>query len=54
MSFCDGHSEIHRWMDGRTIPPVQWNEDLSLGQNLPNDLDAVWIAQHALGTTAYP
>ena len=23
LSFCDGHSEIHRWRDSRTMPPVR-------------------------------
>jgi prepilin-type processing-associated H-X9-DG protein len=21
-SYCDGHSEIHRWRDSRTMPPI--------------------------------
>ncbi len=48
LSFCDGHSEIHRWRDPRTCPP------LSIGgggpsydpYNVPRDLDVAWMQQH--------
>jgi prepilin-type processing-associated H-X9-DG protein len=48
-SFADGHSEIHRWLDGRTMPPVS---DTTLvtstsGTNSPNNPDVYWIQDHA-------
>ena len=27
LSFADGHSEIHKWREGRTHPPVEYNSD---------------------------
>ena len=51
-SFADGHSEIHRWHDPRTMPPL--NVPLSLNVNLNNDTDVLWLAQHAAGAAVYP
>jgi prepilin-type processing-associated H-X9-DG protein len=52
-SFADGHSEIHRFKDGRTTPPLSPN-DIPLNVNIPNDLDVLWMAQHAAGAIIYP
>jgi prepilin-type N-terminal cleavage/methylation domain-containing protein/prepilin-type processing-associated H-X9-DG protein len=49
-AFADGHSEIHRWLDQRTMPPVR---DVTLVQNLngmsfsPQNPDVFWIQDHA-------
>jgi prepilin-type N-terminal cleavage/methylation domain-containing protein/prepilin-type processing-associated H-X9-DG protein len=49
-AFADGHSEIHRWLDGRTMPIVR---DITLVQNLngtsftPSNPDVFWIQDHA-------
>jgi len=53
-TFGDGHSEIHRWLDGRTMPKLSTGQLLPLNINLPGDKDVWWIAQHALGLAAYP
>jgi prepilin-type N-terminal cleavage/methylation domain-containing protein/prepilin-type processing-associated H-X9-DG protein len=53
-TFLDGHSEIHRWRDGRTMPSLQTGALLQLNVNLPGDVDVLWIASHALGVSAYP
>jgi prepilin-type N-terminal cleavage/methylation domain-containing protein/prepilin-type processing-associated H-X9-DG protein len=53
-SFADGHSEIHRWRDPRTMPALKTGQLLPLNVNLPNDLDILWMAQHAAGVTSYP
>ncbi len=45
MSFADGHSEIHKWRDPRTVPkptPPGGNNNAS-----PNNLDAEWLMDHA-------
>ncbi len=47
-AFADGHSEIHRFLDPRTIPPFNPGE-LQLNVNLPNDQDLRWMSQHAVG-----
>jgi len=46
-SFMDGHGEIHAWRDPRTKPPMRYDGRLTLGQTTPNNVDAIWITQHA-------
>jgi prepilin-type N-terminal cleavage/methylation domain-containing protein/prepilin-type processing-associated H-X9-DG protein len=49
-AFADGHSEIHKWLDQRTMPPVK---DVSNVLNLtgttfsPPDPDIYWMQDHA-------
>ncbi len=40
-SFADGHSEIHKWQDGRT-----WGV-LAYGWSSPNNKDIDWLQEHA-------
>jgi prepilin-type N-terminal cleavage/methylation domain-containing protein/prepilin-type processing-associated H-X9-DG protein len=44
-AFADGHSEIHRWRDPRTIPPAR--SVLQLNVASPNNLDAFWMQDHS-------
>jgi prepilin-type N-terminal cleavage/methylation domain-containing protein/prepilin-type processing-associated H-X9-DG protein len=44
LSFVDGHSEIHKWKDSRTVPPVG---QLPPSVNLPNDVDIFWLMERA-------
>lgn len=53
-SFADGHSEIHKWKDSRTMPKLQPGQALPLNITLPNDVDVDWLAQHSAGLTGYP
>jgi prepilin-type processing-associated H-X9-DG protein len=53
-SFADGHSEIHRFHDPRTMPVVGPGQLLSLNQNLPGDVDLPWMAQKATGLVQPP
>ncbi len=53
-AFADGHSEIHRWRDGRTMPVLRQGQLLPLNVNLNGDQDVLWMAQRAAGVTAYP
>ncbi len=43
-AFADGHSEIHKWRDPRTMPPVKHIE-YSPG-NQANNKDVLWIWDH--------
>ena len=45
LSFVDGHSEIHKWMDRRTTPPV--GRLTSLDVPSPNNPDSYWIMEHS-------
>ena len=53
-SFADGHSEIHKWRDARTMPVLQAGQLLPLNVNLFGDKDVLWMAQHAAGLSHYP
>jgi prepilin-type N-terminal cleavage/methylation domain-containing protein/prepilin-type processing-associated H-X9-DG protein len=53
-SFADGHSEIHKWLDARTMPVLQDGQGLPLNQNYPGDKDIRWLAQHAAGLMNFP
>jgi prepilin-type N-terminal cleavage/methylation domain-containing protein/prepilin-type processing-associated H-X9-DG protein len=44
-AFADGHSEIHRWKDGRTIPPL--SSTLNLNVSSPNNQDVFWMQDHS-------
>jgi prepilin-type N-terminal cleavage/methylation domain-containing protein/prepilin-type processing-associated H-X9-DG protein len=46
IAFADGHSEIHRWLDGVTCPPVQYITWTSVGASTYNDPDFAWFEAH--------
>jgi len=46
-SFADGHSEIHRWRDPRTMPAVQVNGSAPDQFDSPNNQDVAWLQEHS-------
>jgi prepilin-type N-terminal cleavage/methylation domain-containing protein/prepilin-type processing-associated H-X9-DG protein len=44
-SFADGHSEIHKWRDPRTMPPL--TDVLPLNVASPNNQDVLWMQDHS-------
>jgi hypothetical protein len=46
-SFADGHSEIKRWLDARTMPVLKKNQGLPLNQVQPNSKDVYWLMDHS-------
>jgi prepilin-type N-terminal cleavage/methylation domain-containing protein/prepilin-type processing-associated H-X9-DG protein len=44
-SFADGHSEIHKWRDPRTTPPL--TSILQLNVASPNNQDVFWMQDHS-------
>ncbi len=44
ISFSDGHTEIKKWVDGRTKPPVKYNNQLTLNVASANNRDVIWLA----------
>jgi len=44
-AFADGHSEIHKWRDQRTMPPFK--AGLSLNIPSPSNQDVFWMQQHS-------
>jgi prepilin-type processing-associated H-X9-DG protein len=48
-SFADGHSEIHKWLDGRTMSPPIGKTSIVVfpGTASANNQDVAWIQEHA-------
>jgi type II secretory pathway pseudopilin PulG len=50
LSFADGHSELHKWVDPRTTPPIVEQGNIWDGRNgpaSPNNKDVGWLQDHA-------
>jgi prepilin-type N-terminal cleavage/methylation domain-containing protein/prepilin-type processing-associated H-X9-DG protein len=45
VAFVDGHSEIHKWKDTRTIPPIGGITTLNVSS--PNNRDVQWIMERS-------
>jgi prepilin-type N-terminal cleavage/methylation domain-containing protein/prepilin-type processing-associated H-X9-DG protein len=45
VTFADGHAEIHKWRDGRTLPPLLTT--FQKFQPCPGSVDLLWLRQHA-------
>ncbi|MCC7377357.1 MAG: type II secretion system protein [Verrucomicrobiales bacterium] len=46
LSFADGHSEIRKWLDGRTKPAMS-KTDRPLDVSSPNNRDVTWMQEHS-------
>lgn len=44
--FADGHSEIHKWLDPRTSPPISQSGKVN-GITCPNSADVLWLQDHS-------
>ena len=53
-SFADGHSEIKKWQDPRTMPVLKAGQLLPLGQSQPKNPDVDWLQSHASSKIANP
>ncbi|HTR43600.1 MAG TPA: prepilin-type N-terminal cleavage/methylation domain-containing protein [Pseudomonadales bacterium] len=50
ISFADGHSEIHRWLDSRTMLPISGHTrgaGTGNASSSPNNPDVAWLQQHS-------
>lgn len=48
LSFADGHSELRRWIDPRTKPPIQKGQWMDLRDEVtPNNPDIRWLQEKA-------
>jgi prepilin-type N-terminal cleavage/methylation domain-containing protein/prepilin-type processing-associated H-X9-DG protein len=45
-SFADGHSEIRKWLDGRTTPAVVQGGMVPDQFDSPNNMDVAWLQDH--------
>jgi prepilin-type N-terminal cleavage/methylation domain-containing protein len=51
VAFADGHSEIHRWRDGRTKRPIRAGIQLDLRAASPDNPDVLWLQERSTGLT---
>ena len=49
LTFADGHSEIRKWLDPRTKPPISPGRDLPLTAASPNNRDVLWLQERSTG-----
>lgn len=47
LSFADGHSEIRRWQDPRTMPPLTPGQIIPFDNPSPNNRDIFWMQERA-------
>ena len=47
LNFADGHSEIHKWRDPRTVPPGGKGFSTLTGVASPRNPDIEWLLRHA-------
>jgi prepilin-type N-terminal cleavage/methylation domain-containing protein len=46
-TFADGHSEIHRWLDDGTMPPLQYETATYVRKYVPRNVDVAWFQEHS-------
>jgi prepilin-type N-terminal cleavage/methylation domain-containing protein/prepilin-type processing-associated H-X9-DG protein len=54
LSFADGHAEIHRWLDPRTMPLLQKNGLIPDVLASPRNPDVLWLQEHSTRRKAAP
>ena len=47
VAFADGHSEIHKWLDARTKPPVKNVPNSLSALTCPGNVDTQWLAERS-------
>lgn len=47
VAFADGHSEIHKWKDNRTKPPVRNIPNSLTALTCPGNVDTQWLAERS-------
>ena len=49
ITFADGHSEIRKWLDPRTKPPIRKRGNIPLFAASPNNVDVLWLQERSTG-----
>jgi prepilin-type N-terminal cleavage/methylation domain-containing protein len=47
LTFADGHSELHKWLEGTTSAPVTQQQHGNFPGTSPVDLDIQWMINHS-------
>jgi prepilin-type N-terminal cleavage/methylation domain-containing protein len=47
LNYADGHSEIRKWVDARTKPPIHYDGLLPLNVASPFNQDVLWMSQRS-------
>ena len=50
-AFADGHSEIHKWVDPRTSPPLKKGVELGLNVVSSKNQDVLWMMDRSTRST---
>ncbi|MBP8258291.1 MAG: prepilin-type N-terminal cleavage/methylation domain-containing protein [Verrucomicrobia bacterium] len=51
LAFVDGHSEIKKWQDPRTVPLLRKGQELQLNVASPNNPDCLWLMERTTRKT---
>jgi len=51
LSFADGHAETRKWLDARTLQPVQRKKFTPT--RCPNNPDVTWLQEHTSVTNEF-
>jgi prepilin-type N-terminal cleavage/methylation domain-containing protein len=54
LAFVDAHSEIKRWVDGRTTPILRFGQALPLNIASPRNADVQWLQERSSSKVANP
>ena len=49
LNFADGHSEIKKWVDGRTRPSLKRGQLIPLNVASPKNPDVYWLQERSTG-----
>jgi prepilin-type processing-associated H-X9-DG protein len=49
LAFADGHAQIKKWMDDRTMPPLLHGVPMVKKLSSPNNADVGWLQSHTTG-----
>jgi len=47
LSFSDGHNEIRKWVDPRTMPALRRDQNLDWYIPSPTNQDVIWLQEHS-------
>ncbi len=51
LAFVDGHSEIKKWQDPRTMPLLRKGQEIQLNVPSPNNPDCLWLMERTTRKT---